>query len=182
MKKLCLCGAIIILLGCTEQKKTENVQQQVSVSEPVHLTAEQIEFTEDEAFVFAHDLFVIIENDEKLLKEAFEKKDYDYIAKYNHMDMIEYARDVYLNQLQVKGIHEYPYFPNSENLAPYLVCDTAFNSLYKYAVTMNFYIRDHTETLKQIMLKQRDEFESDKSKCERRVNMSYEQAYADYEK
>lgn len=169
-----------------EQVKSDAISTQaepettIATSEPV-LNEDLIkteDLTEIEAYEFAQELFKKIEDDEKFLKDAFELKEYNTLSKYVLTDWPEYTDRPHSYYPKAQVTYGSKYFPESDAVSPYTSCDTAFRDLYIYASAMQHLIREDTATFRKILRQEQKDYSKSKSRCKKRVDMTYEQALA----
>ncbi|RSN77891.1 hypothetical protein [Acinetobacter haemolyticus] len=182
MKKLILCGLIAVLVGCSNQNNqsidAEHGDIEQSVSE-VDLSSNE-DITPEEAQAFATNLYQKIESDQQFLEDAFELKEYQTLSRYVLSDFSEYISTPHIYAPRAIGYMN-KYFPDSDVLNPYNVCDTAFRDLSLYAGAMMHLAREDTAELRKILSQEKDDFLKSKAKCEHRINLTYKQAVDEYE-
>lgn len=167
--------ATIVILSISLQAD-QKLQSQPDPS--LNINNQPGELTENEAYNFAQDLYKKIEDDEKFLEDAFELKEYDTISKYVLTDWPEYANRPHRFYPKAPVSYGHKYFPESDTVAPYTACDTAFIDLSILAGSMMRLVQEDTATLRKIYRMEHEDFLKSKAQCKERVNMTYEQALA----
>lgn len=133
--------------------------------------------TETEAYEFAQELFKKIDADEKLLKDAFELREYNTLSKYVSSDWIAYTDQPHRYYPKAQVTFGSKYFPESDTVSPYTSCDTAFRDLFIYANAMQNVVREDTATLRKILRQEKEDYDKSKARCKKRVDMTYQEAW-----
>lgn len=189
MRSLFIIGAIFLLFGCSEQVENkvepiksdaENIASEPSISSPVTVKSAS-DITQEEAEEFAKELQKKIHEDEQFLLDAFELKEYETLSNYVITDWHNYANK--LHKYAPRAVAEYGqvYFPNSDLINPYNVCDTAFRDLNLYAGAMMNIAREDTAIDRKILRQEKEDYEKSKAKCDHRVSIGYVKASEEYE-
>ncbi|AZN69312.1 hypothetical protein DX910_14690 [Acinetobacter haemolyticus] len=182
MKKLIFCGLFAVLVGCSNQSNQSiDVEHPEATVSDTNLSTNSDDITSEEAQTFATKLYQKIEGDQQFLEDAFELKEYQTLSKYVLSDFSEYISTPHIYAPRAIGYIN-KYFPDSNLIDPYNICDTAFRDLSLYAGAMMNLTREDTAVLRQILKQEKDDFLKSKAKCEHRINLTYEQAVDEYEK
>ena len=180
-------GFVIAVLATVffsmSQKKIQVTEDTVQVTaNPINTVAHKSALNEElsnfEAYEFAQELYKKIESDEKFIEDAFELKEYNTLSKYVSTDWIEYTEQPHRFYPKAQVTYGSKYFPEGKSVAPYTACDTAFRDLYIYASAMQHLILEDTATFRKILRQEQEDYLKSKSRCKKRVDMTYEQALA----
>lgn len=69
----------------------------------------------------------------------------------------------------------------TDEYAPYLKCDTAWNDLGLYANAMYHALHDPKAVTRKILAQEKEDYERSRAYCEKRLNMAPADAWKDYE-
>lgn len=167
MKYLMLGLGLLVLSGCS--KDSTETMPQSSVQE-VTTSSDTNSLTPVEAKSFAIKLLKKINDDERFVLDAYALKEQPTLEKYFY-DVQAYMKP---NPEDFSD----SYWIDSNALAPYTKCDTALIDLQLYASAMSRQLRDDTATMRKIVRQEEKDYKKSKSECEKRVNLTYEQALA----
>ena len=167
MKYLILGLGVLVLAGCS--KNSSEAEPQTSVQE-VSVSSNTKSLTPVEAKSFATNLLKKINDDEKFVLDAYVLKEQSTLEKYFY-DVQAYMKP---NPEDFSD----SYWLDSEALAPYTKCDTALIDLQLYASALSKQLKDDNATMRKIVRQEEEDYKKSKSKCEERVNLTYEQALA----
>ncbi|EHU3413510.1 hypothetical protein AXE46_RS08095 [Acinetobacter baumannii] len=138
---------------------------------------EQKELSPDEAKRFATGLLKKINDDEKLIRDAYELKEEKTLEKYVLNDWNSYVQKPF-SEVEEKMGYGHLYFPSSAVMYPYTSCDTAFTDLNLLANALYQQVREDTATMRKIVRQEDADYLKSKNKCEERVGLTYEEALA----
>ena len=113
----------------------------------------------------------------KLLKDAFELREYNTLSKYVSSDWIAYTDQPHRYYPKAQVTFGSKYFPESDTVSPYTSCDTAFRDLFIYANAMQNVVREDTATLRKILRQEKEDYDKSKARCKKRVDMTYQEAW-----
>lgn len=190
MKKILLATLMLgVLAGCSKQEEskakvvqpttTQEVKKQLLNDVQASNTHDDI--TPEEANAFAEQLYQKIVKDQRFLEDAFELQKPDTLRKYTIMDWVSYADTPHQYAPRALAQVGFVYFPKSEVMYPYSVCDTAFQELSLYASAMGMRLREDTADSRQILQQEKGSFEKSVAKCKHRVELSYADALAEFD-
>lgn len=157
------------LFGCT---KSENI------SEP---NVEKVDLTDQQIHDFGKGLLVKIQNDELMLKAAFDSGDVKRIENYSLSEWYEYVNTPY-GEEENKMEFGRRYFPLDHKAPVYNVCDTAFEDLNLLASSMVHILEDPSNSSYQKIYRQEaEDYQKSKIKCQDRVKLTFDDAWEAYE-
>lgn len=177
---------VFVLSACSKEPESsvkpqnESIVVQASPSNEFETSkpkaAEEITLTPKQARDFAHNLYKKIEEDELFIRDAAQLGEYDTIQKYILKDWPSYVDIPYDSTKAVAEFGRH-YWPNSYQVKPYTICDTAFIGLYQLAGSFGHLIREDTANMRKTIREYESRYKSDKSECKKRIEMSYEEAW-----
>lgn len=143
-----------------------------------------VRVTPQEAVEFAKTLYQKIDDDEKIIRKAFEAGQYQVLIQYEQ-HFLKFTDQPYSEREAAMKFGQ-RYFPQDPVAEPYFICDRALSELNSLASAMfnstktdiayedaAFYVRN---------LRNKNQlFKESKEMCRQRVNLSYEQAVEVYE-
>lgn len=183
MKKLIVATLVLgLVVGCSKQEETKEDVVHPTVTEEVKSESTSnanADITPKEAKAFAEQLYNKIVKDQQFLEDAFELKEYDILSKYIITDWAAYANAPHQYAPRALSKGGFVYYPSSEVMYPYSVCDTAYSDLNIYAGTMEMLLREDTANLRQIMRQEKEDYEKSVAKCKHRVELPYSEALAE---
>ena len=143
-----------------------------------------VRLTPEAAVSFARGLYQKMDDDEKIIRKAFEAGQYQVLTQYEQ-HFLKFTDQPYSEREAVKKFGQ-RYFPDDPVAEPYLICDRAFGELKGLAGAMfNSKKTDidyeaaafYTENLRY-----KDQiYKESKEMCRQRVKLSYEQAVEAYQ-
>ena len=182
MKNLIVLLSVLALIGCTKEPVNENAsdkEQSPSSSAIANniVSSDVEELTPTEARNFAVNLLKKINDDEQFIRDAYELKEIATLEKYVLNDWNNYVSKPF-SPVEEKIGFGHLYFPSSNAMSPYTICDTAFTDLNLYANALYKQLREDTATIRKIVRQEEADYLKSKAKCEERVNLTYDQALA----
>mgnify|MGYP001591057448 CR=1 FL=1 len=176
MKSIIIVACISLsIMGCSKSEPT-----QASTEQSQTIQTEQSTITEQEAHGFAKNIYEKIENEEPVIKKAYDSKQLSILDQYSKT-FISFTEKPY-GEKEAKKEFGQRYFPEDPIAEPYAICDRALNELGSLANTMKMALKSNSNELTQAIKEKEINFEESKQICKARINMSYLQAAEAYEK
>ncbi|MHA3079538.1 hypothetical protein [Acinetobacter sp. ANC 5502] len=124
--------------------------------------------TDKDAYIFAQQLFFKITDDSEYVEQAYKNNDLNKLNRYIK-EWDEFAHTPF-SKVEMQKPNGLPYFPNTPLMDHYVKCDTAFMDLNLMANAYYYYLRDKTESLEKIKIKQEQKFRNSKAECEKIIS------------
>lgn len=174
MQVLILFGVILTLIGCGSESALESKKynEKIEGYEKI-IEIDQPKLSPDEAIKFGETLLAKINLNEESIQKAYEEEDIVALAQYEQ----DLFNDMYANTSQPTK----SYWIDDDTLNPYLKCDSALGDLYLYTGVLNMQLNNDTDSLRNIVKQEEQDYLRSKAKCEERVAMNYDDALIAYE-
>lgn len=124
--------------------------------------------TNKDAHIFAQQLYYKIIDDSQYAEQAYKNNDLNKLNGYIK-EWDEFAHTPF-SKVEMQKPNGLPYFPNTPLMDPYVKCDTAFMDLNLMVNAYYYYLRDKTEPLEKIKVKQEQQFKKSKAECEKVIS------------
>lgn len=128
----------------------------------------------EQAHSFVQGLYDKINDDEKLIEDAFQDGNSQVLSTYILNDWVAYAQQPHQYAPIAVADFGNKYFPTGDAIEPYIACDTTFINLFIYASAMGKVLQNDSPTTRNILKQEADDYFKAKVQCQQQIYMSDE--------